>query len=321
MPYGKPPVAFSGQIDILKSRGLVVKDTAFAEAFISKLNYYHFSGYCLPFEVKRHQFIEGVTFEEVAALIEFDRKLRQLFYSSLGAIEICARTQAAYYFSHAYGELGHEDPFNFRTYKEKSFSVSEFVKCPVQTIAKLFKPHGHRQWTNNLHGATIKSREIFIRHHRDNDPEKKFPKLPVWVAVEVMSFGMLSRFVDSMHIKDQKPIAANFSVPTVVLPNWLHVFCHVRNICAHHARLWDKKLSIALKIPQEDAWEKLSGKKIGTIVYAINHALSSSCTGKQCVKWREDMEALLDGHPAVPNFWANIGLSENWKDHPLWKRP
>ena len=67
--YTKPPLSFSQQIDLLKSRGLIAKSQPKAEAFLSQVNYYRFSAYCLPFESARHQFKTGVTFEEIREVI------------------------------------------------------------------------------------------------------------------------------------------------------------------------------------------------------------------------------------------------------------
>ncbi|MBI4801054.1 MAG: Abi family protein [Elusimicrobia bacterium] len=72
-PYNKPPLTYSQQVALLKSRGLVIADSAAAEAYLSRINYYRFSAYCLPFEAVRHQFKPAATFDDLKALYEFDR--------------------------------------------------------------------------------------------------------------------------------------------------------------------------------------------------------------------------------------------------------
>lgn len=76
--YNKHPLSFDKQIELLNSRGLVVSDRVKAEKFLSQVNYYRFSAYCIPFEIKRHKFHSGATFERIQILYEFDRKLRFL---------------------------------------------------------------------------------------------------------------------------------------------------------------------------------------------------------------------------------------------------
>lgn len=298
MPFTKPPLLFSEQVELLQSRGLAVSDPQAAESFLSRINYYHFSGYCLPFEQSRHQFIPGATFLQVMALCEFDHQLRDIVSEGLAFIEMAVRTQSAYHFSHAYNDaFAHENPINFRA-----------------------NPMKHAMWVEELHHNTKNSYEFFVRHFRQDYPDS-FPAVPVWVAVEIMSFGSLSKLFEYMHHKDQKVIAANFKLQPPVLVSWLRSFCYVRNICAHHARLWDKRLSVSPTLPDSPDWQGLNSRVLGPVLYAINHVLPLSCTDGFYAQWRNSLENLFEHRPDVPDFWGRIGLSENWKDHPLWKRP
>jgi abortive infection bacteriophage resistance protein len=96
----KPPTTFDQQIEILKSRGIVINDSSFARAILERLNYYRFSAYCLPFKKADECYEYGTTFEKVYKIYEFDRKLRNLIYYSIGPIEISFRTKIAYYHAH-----------------------------------------------------------------------------------------------------------------------------------------------------------------------------------------------------------------------------
>ncbi|MBI4309219.1 MAG: Abi family protein [Candidatus Omnitrophica bacterium] len=82
--YRKPPLTYAQQIDLLASRGLQVSDHVRAEQFLSQVNYYRFSAYCLPFEARRHQFKSNVKFEDIQKLYEFDRRLRFLIDEAVG---------------------------------------------------------------------------------------------------------------------------------------------------------------------------------------------------------------------------------------------
>ena len=75
IPYPKPPLKYDDQIKLLISRGLIIADPENAKSFLSQVNYYRFSAYCLPFETSRHQFMSHVTFEDIKSLYEFDRYL------------------------------------------------------------------------------------------------------------------------------------------------------------------------------------------------------------------------------------------------------
>jgi abortive infection bacteriophage resistance protein len=85
-----------------------------------------------------------------------------------------------------------------------------------------------------------RSQEIFVKHHI-----KKYEGiLPVWVAVEVLSFGALSKLFSNMKIVDQNQIAMNnYRVPAVYLISWLKCLSYIRNICAHYGRLYNRPLT------------------------------------------------------------------------------
>ncbi|MDZ7620149.1 MAG: hypothetical protein U1E05_24375, partial [Patescibacteria group bacterium] len=53
--FQKPWRSHAHLVALLQQRGLVVADAAAAAAFLAHLSYYRFSGYCLAFEVQRHQ--------------------------------------------------------------------------------------------------------------------------------------------------------------------------------------------------------------------------------------------------------------------------
>jgi len=86
LAFAKPWLSCLDQVALLQSRGLVIRDPAAAAHFLSHVNYYRFSGYCLAFEQARHHFLPGVTFEQVRASYDFDRVLRDLVTEALELI-------------------------------------------------------------------------------------------------------------------------------------------------------------------------------------------------------------------------------------------
>jgi abortive infection bacteriophage resistance protein len=111
--YAKPWLSYSEQVARLADRGLSVPDAAAAERFLTHVNYYRFSGYCLAFEQQRHVFLPGVTFDDIAGAYAFDVVLRDLLTEALEVIEIDVRTCLAHSFGQRHGPFGHTDPANF----------------------------------------------------------------------------------------------------------------------------------------------------------------------------------------------------------------
>ncbi|MBU1043617.1 MAG: Abi family protein [Candidatus Omnitrophica bacterium] len=291
--YTKSPLSCDKQIDLLVSRGLVVSDRAKAEKFLSQVNYYRFSAYCLPFEIKRHQFHPGVTFERIQKLYEFDRRLRFLIDEALEVVEISLRTAVSYYLANKYGAFAHEE-------------------------SKIFFDKGkHAEWIVKIHEETDRSKETFVEHYKNK--YEGFPQIPIWTAVEVMSFGALSHLYHNLLRPDQIAIAKNFGYHSSVLSSWLHTFTYTRNICAHHSRIWNRQLSIAMEVPKQGDWRAVNAKRIGSVIFAINNLISKLPIEKEIrVDWQEEMNDLLNNPIDIPKFYEVMGLINNWKESLLW---
>ena len=111
--YNKPPLTYAQQVDLLAGRGLIVSNRDKAEEFLSQVNYYRFSAYCLPFESSRHRFKSNVKFDDIHKLYEFDRQLRFIYFESVEGIEIAIRTALTYYLSLAQGPFGYVNPDHY----------------------------------------------------------------------------------------------------------------------------------------------------------------------------------------------------------------
>jgi len=291
--YTKPSLPYTKQVDLLKSRGLVIVDQSAAERFLKQVSYYRFSAYCLPFEVTRHQFKPKVTFEQIAKLYEFDRRLRFLIDEALEVIEITVRAIMAHEMAQKYGPFFHEDPSNF------------------------YGKFDHKSWVQKVHEEANRSRETFIAHYKSK--YEGFPQLPIWIAVEIMSFGSISQLIDSLKREDQIILAKQFGLHTSVLMSWLHTFAYVRNICAHHARFWDRRLAIAMVAPKDGRWADVNTSRIGAALLAINQFLHKLPIDAGIISaWRSEVDELFNRKIEVDDFWGSMGLSKELQKHPLW---
>ena len=293
--FTKLPLAFDKQADLLISRGLVCADRQALIDFLSYVNYFRLAGYCLSFETARHQFIEGTTFEQVRESYLFDKGLRILVMQVLEPIEVKLRTTIAYTLSHKYGVFPHEDP--------------SIIFANADDFA---------EWTQRIHGETQKSKEIFISAYKQKYLD--YPKIPIWVLVEILPFGSLSYMFEHLLLKDdQEAVSKDIGIHSKVLTSWFHTFSYVRNICAHHGRFWDKKLSI----PSIKNREGIPNDKAFYVLFALKEIISKPWYKYDLCSWKNEVETLLSNPPKVQDFYEKIGLStlgENWKENPIWKR-
>lgn len=211
----KDPTTYQEQIELLKSRNIRIGDTARCAEVLENVNYYRFTAYFLPFKQADGLYQEGTQFAQVYQIYEFDRKFRSVLFAALEEIEIYLRAKFAYFHAHAYGAEGYMDASNF---------------SPAHQEEK-FKENLNREIFNNRRSA-------FVAHHQ----EKYDGHFPIWVVVELFTFGMLSRFYSDLKTCDQKQLAKALygTVPKNII-SWLRCCTDLRNICAHYGRLYYRK--------------------------------------------------------------------------------
>lgn len=278
----KPPTSFKEQVEIFKSRGLIVEDESFACDVLSKVNYYRFSAYLLPFrDASGTQFMEGTNFNQIHRTYEFDQRLRNLILSAIEPIEILLRTQIAHYHAHKYGAEGYIDPGNF----ENTVRHERFIK--------------------EFNDAIIKNQKaLFVMHHFKNYGGH----FPVWVAVELFSFGMLSKFYANMKHDDKKRIAKTiFLTGPQHLRSWLVCITDLRNRCAHYMRLYYHNFVTYPKLPRGEY--TTGSRRVFDIIYVMKYLYLDQD------KWKNGfvrtLESIISQYDDDINL-EYIGFPDNW---------
>lgn len=296
-PYQKVWLSYSDQVQVLQQRGLVVSDLRKAEQFLSHLNYYRFSGYCLAFESQRHTFVAGTTFEQIVDAYQFDLSLRDLVTEALEIIEVDLRAAIAYFFGQRYGAFGHTVATNF------------------------YAGFGHTDWLLRLQEEANRSSELFVTHFQQAYVE--FPDLPVWMVTEVMSFGGLSEMFMGMSRPDQKSISNRYGLQPSILQSWMHHFVYVRNLCAHHSRLWDRVWAIKPTLPYGKDWAApnlRSNRHLLATLMLLRYWLKRiPAANRFASNWKIQVEQHLQSTPSVATPDIRMGLTQSWMSNPIWK--
>ena len=81
------------QVEILKSRGLIIEDEADAKEFLLKNNYYRVSGYTLSLR-RNDQFFSNITLNKVKDIYYFDRVLRHRLLALIAEVETTVKSIA-----------------------------------------------------------------------------------------------------------------------------------------------------------------------------------------------------------------------------------
>ena len=221
----KPATTFDEQVELLKKRNCCISDPVFCRSVLQQVNYYRLSAYFLPFRGQDGNYRDGTSFYRVFRIYEFDRKMRQVLFGAIEQIELYLRTQIAYYHAHKYGPLGYMDDGTFG------------------------KKHDHEKFLSKFQEEIRHNNKIlFVKHHLQNYDGK----FPLWVATELFSLGMMSYFYSDMVTQDKKALAREMYATTAYnLDSWLRCCTDLRNICAHHGRLYFRKFSAIPATPEE----------------------------------------------------------------------
>lgn len=292
--YTKPHLSTSSQIQQLKSRGMLFKDDVQAEHYLSHINYYRLTAYWLPYEENHtsHQFKLDTYFERILDDYIFDRELRLLLLDAIERIEVSIRTKMAYSLTKTYGSHPHLNPSIFQ--------------CPIKYAQNLTK----------LKNEYERNNDTFSKHFKDTYKEK-IP--PMWVAVELTTLGQTSHWFSNIKKRsDRKCIAAYYNIDESILKSYLHHLTIIRNICAHHSRLWNKKFTFSSKIPRNP--ENLAQSLIPdmkTIYNTLVFIKFFMDTINPSHSWHKQLISIIEKYQINT---TSMGFPNNWKDKPIWKK-
>lgn len=327
MTYAKPWKSYEGQLDQLIARGIRITDRQRALDNLERIGYYRLSGYWFAFRERSgpvvllddqgkkprkvrtdtlalDQFKPGATFLNAVDLYVFDKQLRLLTMDALERIEIALRVDLA----HALGKL---DKF---AYLKPELFHPEFRD-------KLDKDSGvsrHHEWLGKHAQLISRSKEEFVRH---NKTRYGLP-LAIWVACEVWDFGTLSTLFSGMRESGQDLIAHQYGVGNGrIFASWLRSLNYLRNVCAHHSRLWNRNIVDQPRLPPAAEYRWLA--PFESNLHARARCYLLLCITCHLLKvinprsnWPQRMEAHLAAFPDLSHLGLNqagMGASAGWE--------
>lgn len=298
--FNKHPLTIEQQIDLLKERRLIIENADKAKVYLTNISYYRLSAYWYTFlkiPQSNHQFKDGSQFTDVINTYIFDRKLRFLMFEEIERIEIAMRSQIVYHFCHAFGNNWYENKELFRK-SSYYYKFNELIQKEIE-----------------------RTNEVFIRHYKKtyNQPENP----PAWMILELASFGQISMLYKNIRSDNaaKKAVAQHFGITQVVLESWLECISYARNSCAHHMRLWNRKLPKSPTIPQktDNVWltYPVSADKqnrlypvLVIIQYLLKSFIPHSTFGSKLI-------SLVNQYPNIPLQY--MGFTEQWQQEEIWK--
>jgi abortive infection bacteriophage resistance protein len=296
----KPAYNIADQILLLKTRGMLFRNEAEAPHFLQNISYYRLKGYWwdTQAEYTNHILNPNTYFEDIIERYNFDRHLRLILFDAIERIEIALRTKMIYHLSLRYGALW---------YLDDSLVVDKKI---------------HAKVLDDLQKEFDRSQEIFIKDHKYRYPNEK---PDAWKILEVASMGTLSKLYKNLtHQLPEKAIIAKEMGLNLhsELSSWLESIGYVRNIIAHHSRLWSRNM---VKKPIERInnpignWFSANLSDVQTkkpfLIISCMIYLCNFITPNHQIKTK--ILQLFGNNPNIPIY--KIGFLNNWNTQPLWQ--
>jgi|SRR5690625_2349582 len=336
IPFDKPVINVAEQLALLESRGLIIRNPEKAAHYLEVISYFRLSAYMRPFQKandEQHRFYPQTEFKQIVALYAFDRELRLLLLDAIERIEVAVRSMV----NIVMGQKN-EDPdkphsgshwylerTNFKDQYRHSKLIEEFENV-VEKENKILEKEQQKLMKGRLSDTKkqtiidLKRRENYCRYYTTKYFPPKLP--PSWAVIEELSLGSLSHLYKGLaEDSDRKAIARRFNTPQDKLASWLHTLTFIRNCCAHHARLWNRELSIAPALMRDPEWQFPKvlpnshiqpARRLYVVILLIVHLMKHVSPNSD---WAGKFIQLLDKYPAVP--LRNMGFPEDWREHPF----
>lgn len=306
MIYTKAPLSIDDQIQKLKDRGLIFDNERIASNYLSNISYYRLRAYTYPFqqneEDEDHCFIRrDIHFGDIIDLYCFDRRLRALIFNAIEKIEIAIRTKIVYQYA--------------LSTNNSHWFLDDYLYFKSDDYYKIIK---------DIEYEISRSNEDFILHYEKKYSHPEIP--PAWMTLEVLSFGTLSRLYSFLKIKsiENKSIARSFGLPEVdILINWMHAISVLRNCCAHHSRVWNRRFPIRVKLPyntsnpfmDRETMSTIKTNKLFAVLSSIKYLLDIISPNSD---FKENLLSIMgDGGKLL--ILKDMGFPDNWKFLGVWK--
>ena len=290
------------QIDILKGKGLTVKDETKTREILLRENYFFISGYRHLFTIEKDKFLDGTTFEELYATFLFDRAIRNTFFKNILVVENNIKSITSYQLSRKYG-FKEKDYLNPNNFSQDSLQTRQ-VYDVLNKVKRQIRVNGRK------HTATFH----YIEH---------YGYIPFWILVKVLSFGIMAEFFDILKYEDQEDISKFYKINPEVLGIYLSLLSNFRNVCAHEDILYDHrtqrvipdtKYHELLNIPKDDDGYIYGKNDLFSLVIMMKVLLSKDDFEDMIDEIKREVNRLDKIVNVVPldTILNRIGFPSNW---------
>ncbi|RIJ70686.1 Abi family protein [Nakamurella silvestris] len=315
LSYDKSAMALDALVDRLANRGLDIPDKERALRYLRHIGYYRLSPYTIPFQLggPDHVLRVGTTFDDLLDLYVFDRALRLIVMDALERVEVAVRAALTDHMSTAYGDPHwYLDASHFRD-RGRHAGLLKIVRDISEDRLRGTPDAGEDPL---VHGSALE-------HYLTTYGSPELP--PSWLMVETLTVGQLtSAYRNLKRRADRTAVAKCLGLTTPVLESWMQTYVRVRNVCAHHGRLWNVGLGVYPAIPNsptvpwleaDGALPERSRKRLYPVLVSLQSVLGKVSPRSN---WANRLHGLIRTRSAM-NL-RGMGVPESWTDDPFWRR-
>lgn len=277
---------------------MIITSRAEVEKALKTIGFYRLRGYSFHlYDNAAKKYISGTRFEDILKLYQFDQALSGLIFSMISRIEVALRVRLV----------------------EALLIHGEALILQDSSIFKEKKMY----WQNmsTISSEIARSNDVFIKHNFD----KHEGEVPVWAAVEVLSFGTLSKIIKNLKTgagSSYSILSANYQYISkkgnLVNPSqkmfasWVQGVSVLRNMCAHNSRIYNRTIHTTPEILDAD---KITPAPVHNGLYQILLAMKYLRSSEE--EWRvfvDKFNELIQNNSSVISLTA-MNLPVDWKAH------
>lgn len=295
LTFDKRALSVEDQLNLLLRRGLLVNDRKSAIEMLKVIGYYRLSAYMRNFQYgDEHLFNKGTEFKDIINLYYFDMQLRSICFDAIEKIEIAYRTAITNVMCNTFDShwFYNQQAFNKNINIEEN--VLELIKKEIQ---KNNKPNEYA--------------ETFINKYYEKYSSPNLP--PFWMIIETFTMGSLNRLFNNINQQYKREIIANIGFENdksfVAEANWLFPLCVVRNICAHHSRLYNRVFRITPKMHKRIREFDASNNTFYYIALIINLYLKNISND---ISFEQNLINLFTKYPNIEK--TRLGFPKDWNE-------
>lgn len=297
MKFEKPPQTPEEHLNLLIHRGLKIDNSERFYRYTKTVGYYRLTGYMYPFQENdgSHKFKNNITFDYVLNHYLFDKKLRLLLLHEIERIEISFRAIICNVYALKFGAHWYLNLDLFNDHNIHSRLIEDVKKYCSETS------------------------DLFIKNYNSKYSD---PILPAsWMVFEIFTFGQIASLFENLKdTEEKKLIAAEYGTVVPILESWLKSINYIRNCCAHHSRLWNRKIPLKPLIPERknkrflNQIDSETNKRVYGIItcmlFLVNRISPQS-------NFKVRLKALFNDYPEVNKL--HMGFHDKWSEEPIWK--